>query len=223
MISHTVTEEDRVVNLLASLPGSFDMLVTTLEEQSENVPKWELVIERLLHEELKLREEAPTHTEEDRKALVANQKNSKRKNEAIHLPLLQEAWSLQERSQEVEKKQTASTAEGRESSGSDGEVLVTTHAPATTSRAWIWSYLPHVNNEDHFVELRQLKTPLGDGHSPEGTAEGTVKLETLLPDGSTTKCRMDNVPKLSYSLLSIYPKHLVLGKLRSSISLEAKF
>ena len=66
------------------------------------------------------------------------------------------------------------------------------------------------NNEAFFVEQKQLKTPqevtLGDGRSLKGTAEGTVKLETLLPDGGTRMCRMDNVlfvPKLSYSLLSV--------------------
>ena len=41
--------EDRVAHLLASLPDSFDMLVT------ESVPKWELVTERLLHEESKFK------------------------------------------------------------------------------------------------------------------------------------------------------------------------
>lgn len=55
------------------------MLVTALEAQSKNVPKSELVTERLQHEELKLREKAPTHTEDSQKALVSNQKNSKRK------------------------------------------------------------------------------------------------------------------------------------------------
>jgi len=52
------------------------MLVTALEAQSKNVPKSELVTERLLHEELKLREKAPTHTEDSQKALISNQKNS---------------------------------------------------------------------------------------------------------------------------------------------------
>ena len=66
------------------------------------------------------------------------------------------------------------------------------------------------NNSDLFVELRELKTPqevtLGDGRSLKGTAEGTVKLETLLPNGSTKICRLENVllvPKLSFSLLSV--------------------
>ena len=42
-------EEDRVVYLLASLPDSYNMIVTAMEIQSESVPKWSLVTERLLH------------------------------------------------------------------------------------------------------------------------------------------------------------------------------
>lgn len=47
VIGDAVTEEDQVVHLLASLPPSYEMLVTALEAQSESVPKWELVTERL--------------------------------------------------------------------------------------------------------------------------------------------------------------------------------
>ena len=47
-----VKEEDRVVYLLASLPDSYSMLVTALEANVE-VPKLEVVTERLLHEERK--------------------------------------------------------------------------------------------------------------------------------------------------------------------------
>ncbi len=56
VIGDPVTEEDRVVYLLASLPDSFTMLVTALEASSENVPKMEIVTERLLHEERKMKE-----------------------------------------------------------------------------------------------------------------------------------------------------------------------
>ena len=38
-----VSEEDRVVYLLASLPDSYSMIITALETQSESVPKWSLV------------------------------------------------------------------------------------------------------------------------------------------------------------------------------------
>ncbi len=46
----TVSEEDRVVYLLASLPESYNVLVTALEA-SEKVPKLEVVTERILHQE----------------------------------------------------------------------------------------------------------------------------------------------------------------------------
>ena len=44
VISDSLNEEDGVVHLLASLPESYDMLVTALEA-SEDVPKWALVTE----------------------------------------------------------------------------------------------------------------------------------------------------------------------------------
>ena len=51
----TVSEEDRVVYLLASLPESYNVLVTALEA-NEGVPKLEVVTERILHQERKLRD-----------------------------------------------------------------------------------------------------------------------------------------------------------------------
>ena len=55
VIGDPISEEDRVVHLLASLPDSYNMLVTALEANVE-VPKIEVVTERLLHEERKLKE-----------------------------------------------------------------------------------------------------------------------------------------------------------------------
>ena len=61
-----------------------------------------------------------------------------------------------------------------------------------------------------FSELHPLTRPqevtLGDRHILEATAEGTVMIETLLPDGSTKKCRLQDVlyvPKLSHNLRSV--------------------
>ena len=54
IIGDPVKEEDHVVHLLASLPESFNMLVTALEANTE-VPKMDIVTERLLHEERKSR------------------------------------------------------------------------------------------------------------------------------------------------------------------------
>ena len=49
VIDDTISEEDRVVYLLASLSDLFSVLVTAFEANQE-VPRMELVKERLLHE-----------------------------------------------------------------------------------------------------------------------------------------------------------------------------
>ena len=55
IIGDPLDEENQVVHLLASLPESYDMLVTALEASPE-VPKLEIVTERLLCEETKQRD-----------------------------------------------------------------------------------------------------------------------------------------------------------------------
>ena len=49
----TVSEEDRVVNLLASLPESYNVLVTALKVYEGVPPKFEVATERILHQERK--------------------------------------------------------------------------------------------------------------------------------------------------------------------------
>ena len=60
VVAEPVSDEDKVVHLLAGLPESYDVLVTALESGSDTVPGLESVTERLLREEQKLkdREEA---------------------------------------------------------------------------------------------------------------------------------------------------------------------
>ena len=52
-----ISEEDRVVHLLANLPDSFGVLVIALESNAK-VPAMEVVIKRLLHEEWKLKNQS---------------------------------------------------------------------------------------------------------------------------------------------------------------------
>ena len=52
VVGDPVSDEDRVVHLLASLPDSYNMLVTALEANAD-VPQMEVVTERLLHKERK--------------------------------------------------------------------------------------------------------------------------------------------------------------------------
>ena len=211
-IGDAVSEEDRVVHLLVSLPDSYNVLVTALEAQSENVPRWELVTERLLHQEIKLKERVSTLSESDRKALITHQK--KRKTYTCHFCHKPGHFKKDCRKYQASlKKQEASVTKKKEPP-SDGEAVVTIHALAATSReSWIvdsGATCHMCNDRSLLVNLRPLSIPqevtLGDGSSLEGPAEGTVKLDAILPSGNTQKCSLENVlfvPKLSYSLLSV--------------------
>ena len=55
IVGDKIQDEDRVVYQLARLPDSFDTLVTALEV-NEEVPKMEVVIERILHSDKKQKE-----------------------------------------------------------------------------------------------------------------------------------------------------------------------
>ncbi len=73
VVGDPISDEDRVVHLLASLPDSYGMLVTALEAH-EQVPEMDLVIERLLSEERKMKERVASGIGAGRKdnALIAN-------------------------------------------------------------------------------------------------------------------------------------------------------
>ena len=57
VIAEPVSDEDKVVCLLAGLPESYDVLVTALENGSDTVPALETVTERLLRVEQKQKAE----------------------------------------------------------------------------------------------------------------------------------------------------------------------
>ena len=72
MVAEPVSEDDQVVHLLASLPDSYDVLVTELESGAETVPPLETVTEKLLREEQKLREKEG----DDGRKILLSQSNS---------------------------------------------------------------------------------------------------------------------------------------------------
>jgi len=213
VIGDAVSEEDRVVHSLASLPESYYVLVIALEAQSENIPKWEVVTERLLHQESKLKEKVPTPLEESRKALTSQGKGYKKpKPFTCHYCQKPGHYKKDCRKFLTAQKKQASLAK-KEDPGSDNEAFMTIHAlAATSSGSWIvdsGATCHMCNDRKLFVDMRNLESPQvtsGDGSPLKGPAEGTVKLEMILPDGNTQKCKLENVlyvPKLSYSLLSV--------------------
>lgn len=64
-----LSEEDKVVYLLASLPDSYGVLLTALEA-SKTVPSMEVVTERLLNEERKHKEKEERTNLLDEKAMT---------------------------------------------------------------------------------------------------------------------------------------------------------
>jgi Zinc knuckle. len=72
VVGNPIEEEDQVVYLLASLPESYNVLVTALESHAE-VPDWEVVTERLLGEDRKRR---GSDAKEAEKGLAATQHRS---------------------------------------------------------------------------------------------------------------------------------------------------
>ena len=221
VIDDPISEEDKVVHLLASLPDSFNMLVTALEANSESVPKMEIVTERLLHEEQK--QKGKVTEDVDTKALAL--KGKPKKHLTCHFcrkpgHIKRECWKLAQLESAGKKpnklKHTANkAAEVVQSESSSGdEVLVVDHALSASSKDnWIidsgaTSHMCH--NEALFSELKALKKPqdvsLGDGHVLKAVAEGTVSLKMLLDGGTTKRCSLKRVlliPKLAYNLLSV--------------------
>ena len=63
------------------------------------------------------------------------------------------------------------------------------------------------NDREQLVNFKQLaesqEVTLGDGHTLNGTGIGTVRIETLLPDGNSRRCTLKKVLYVSYNLLSI--------------------
>ena len=166
VIGDAISEEDRVVHLLASLPESFNVLVTALEAQSENVPKWAVVTERLLHEQIEMSEKTPTysHGEEGRKALCAKQKSGQKCQFTCHFchkpgHFKKDCRKFLASQKFKQDSKTVETLEKHQES--DGEVFVTSQALITVSKgSWIidsGATCHMCNDESQFIELKQLE------------------------------------------------------------------
>ena len=214
VISDPVSEEDRVVYLLASLPESYSMLVTALEANAE-VPKMELVTERLLHEERKLKDREEAGRSE--KAMTANHKYKKKGPKCYNCgkfghikrncraPLKTEGDSSTE-----QKAHTAKVESDDESVG-----LVVQHAMSSHTKTDSWivdsgATCHMCNSRSNFVEYKSLDTPLkvklGDGYAVDAVGRGVVVLRSKLPSGRSKRCKLRDVlhvPSLSYNLFSV--------------------
>eukprot|EP00794_Sanderia_malayensis_P004203 gene4203-4765_t len=228
IVGDPIEEEDRVVHLLASLPPSFDVLVTALEA-SEEVPKMEMVTGRLLREEMKQKEKgACGGTAHDVKALTSKQRPRKKGPICNHCGnvghIKRNCYDLQRKKEEVSykcKQQKAySTVERHQFSEQDSDsdvVALVVHEKALSSAdknvGWIIDSgaTCHICNDvNAFTECVTLKQPqeisLGDGHIVKATGKGTVLLKIAIGQNQIQRCELKDVlfiPELSYNLLSV--------------------
>ena len=115
-------------------------------------------------------------------------------------------------------------------SSSNNEAMIVSQALPATSRENLivdsGATCHMCNNESFFSELHPLSRPQkvigGDRHVLEATAEGTVTIEMLLPDGGTKRCKLQDVlyvPNLSHNLVSVSKASEARKSLQSSTNL----
>ena len=233
IIGDVVDEEDRVVHLLASLPNSYDMLVTALEANSE-VPHLATVTERLLHEERKLLEKSAVEVknESDARALAAATGYQQGAGSGFicfyckksgHMKRNCTKWKESQKKREKENANVVSGSgrnQNQDSSDSEcGFVTVADHALSSTSKIEKDDWLvdsgasKHMcNDEDSFTDMEDLdendakKVTVGNGQPVDVLKKGTVKLEVEGPNGEIKICKLKNVlfvPDLCFNLMSV--------------------
>ena len=218
VIGSPVEEEDRVVHLLASMPESYGVLITALEANSE-VPKMEVVTEHLLHEERKQKEkESPISSSSKAVSVSRSKKVAPKCFHCGKLGHLKKQCCLLPANLEAAKWSRSSQPEANKASvgqHSEGEcdALVVEHVlQAGAMGNWIvdsGATCHMCRNEKLFSELhpldRKTDITLGDGHTLQATAQGTVPLMMHLPDVSSSKCCLREVLfvlSFSYNLVS---------------------
>ena len=233
VVGHVIEEEDRVVHILASLPESYQMLVTALEANPE-VPQLEVVTERLLHEEKKLKEKSgQRRSPED--ALFVRSKSGGPVcfycGQTGHIKKFCEEWKKKNEEEEkkgVNKKQNEEASyfckQGKigkggkfsQDSDSDSDIdciaLVSQVSTVEHSKPWIIDSAAsqHMcSNPRAMKNLKKLditqKIKVGNGQYVEAKAEGTVKLEVNAGNSIRT-FKLGKVllaPDLKFNLLSV--------------------
>ena len=211
VIAEPISDEDKVVYLLAGLPESYDVLVTALESGSDTVPALESVTERLLREEQKLKDRE--EVSDSKKLLLSKGK----KTFTCHYCKKPGHFKRDCRKfaqTQSSSKQKNSTRQPKQGDKPHEDAMLIGNALVAKSRNdWIVDSgaTSHMcNDRDLFTELYQLgpseKVTLGDGNSLDVAGEGTVYMDMVLSDGGRRRCALKKVlyvPKLAYNLISV--------------------
>ena len=185
VIAEVISDEDKVVYLLAGLPESYDVLVTALESGSDTVPPLESVTERLLREEQKLKDREEARGSE--KLLLSKGKKTFTchycKRPGHFKRDCKEFAQAQSSSKQKKPPRQAKRADPSE----EDAMLIGDTLVAKSWNDWIVDLgtTSHMcNDRDMFTELDQLesseKVALGDGNSLDVAGRGTVYVDMTL-------------------------------------------
>ena len=228
IIGEPIKDEDKVVTLLASLPDSYNMLVTAFEANAD-VPEMDVVTEKLIHDEFKRKEAKKCQNEKVDSAFYSNNqatnKNIKKCHHCGKVGHIKKNCWKNPASKNFKKQQKANMVDSSETSGAECSGLLACQALAARSSSgsneWVVDSgaTCHMSNQrEIFSEMVELLTPqkvlLGDKHSLDATGKGSVQLKMNLPGGKVHLCILNDVlfvPDLAYSLLSV-PKATKSGK-----------
>ena len=215
----TISEEDRVVYLLASLPETYNVLVTALEAHAD-VPKLEVVTERILHQEWNFSDKSGSSSLSEGALTSCRFPKGGAKVKCHHCGKLghikkfcRELKAQKERRGMSEKTAVAAVEE------SETPVLISIANQALSVSspneqcAWIVDSgaTSHMCRDSKlFTTLYQLEDSidvvLGDGRALTAVGRGEVKLDMVLPSGQVRSCILCDVlyvPELSYNLISV--------------------
>lgn len=202
VLEDPVSESKQVMLILASLPESFQTMVTALTASTEEVPPLASVKEKVRSEEIRQKQLLSNDRDEREKtALTADHAPSSRKREFRssskkftchfchkpgHFKRDCRKWAQAQKKTTPKPWQSASAAEvkGDNDSADSESMMVATHALSSVSKGkWIVDSgaTYHIcNDREQFVEFTQLRktqeVTLGDGHTLDGTGIGTVSM-----------------------------------------------
>ncbi|KAF2348506.1 Zinc finger CCHC-type [Trinorchestia longiramus] len=192
IIGDAIVEKERVIILLSSLPDRFSTLVTALEAH-EKIPAWEVVTERLLNEERRLRGSLGT-SDSSEKLLVSSKRNKKLikcfecgKERHIKRQCRVYEERLKKENRTFQANKTVDTR-----SSSTGETIMFTSAfpiDNVDCDSWIVDSgaTQHMcNKQSEFSSYSDLSSPvrveIGDGKALKGIGDGDVRLKITLPN-----------------------------------------
>ena len=222
VIGYPVEEEDRVVQMLASLPESYSMIKTAFEASPE-VPKLAVLTERLINEERKIKEKRKAVRENSGDALFVGANNKQKMcfycGKSGHIKRFCDEWLKKCENENKENKPGASanmcyrSKSHYDSESSDDEcIALVSEVSEEIKKKWTLDSAAsrHMcNDRKQFQKMKRLEeevqVKVGDDSLVKAKYEGTVKLR-IKAINQVRKFKLNKVlfvPDLKYNVLSV--------------------